>query len=354
MNRPDSELSAALRRLPAPAPSADLLPRILRSRAMGVRIADEPKGLAIPWRWLAAAAVTGVLIGGSWMVSLSLSRLGSSPEVREPLDAWLRQTGMLPSDSVDRGLSGEVPRPKYGLITTDDLDVTRLTEGTWMYAVATTTDNVLTQPSGRVGIRLVRAHHLGQPVLMVNEGRDLIGGPWGEYADTTHLDPVSLRPLRSVASGRRTRFIQTFSGDSGYESILRTGPMAMFRASWAALPFSRQTLFVNDWSTTRLAVLFGAFPLARRWSGSLYQVAYITQNPGRSSAPIDLRVVGTDRVTVPAGTFDCWRVEVDTHLWRREREAIWVSRDKGWVIKRQTHGPDFVVNTVLESYEPGR
>lgn len=73
----------------------------------------------------------------------------------------------------------------------------------------------------------------------------------------------------------------------------------------------------------------------------------------RSAVPLDLRVVGRDRVTVPAGTFDCWRLEIEIHLWGTERGRIWVSRDKGWVIKKQFRGSDYVVNTLLESYEPG-
>lgn len=352
----DAELKAALRQLPAPEPSDELLPRILHSRATGVRIASPTRELLIPWRWLAAAAVVSVLIGGSWMVSLSLSRLGSSPAVREPLDEFLRGAGVLPTEREAPASRHVIPPPKYRLIASTDLNVARLTEGTWIYAVEVTTDNVLTQPSGMIGIRLGRGFHAGHPVWMVNGGRQLRGGPWGDYADTTHLDPVSLRPQRSVAYGNksRTRFLQTFSGDSGREAIDRTGPMERSWHGSVALSFPREALFVNDWSTTRLAVLLPAFPLARRWRGTLYQVAFISQEQVRSIAPLDLRVVGTDEVTVPAGTFDCWRIEVESHLWSTEREVFWVSRDKGWLIKRETRpADDIVVSTVLASYEPG-
>ena len=353
MNRPETGLSAALRRLPAPEPGSDLLPRILRSRAMGVRIADQPNGPAIPWRWLAAAAVVGVSIGGSWFVSLSLSRLGSSPQVRDPLDNLLRGVWRPEREPSE---SGKTPLPKYALITSDDLDVTRLTEGVWTYTVETTTDDVLTEKGGAIGIRLARAHHLGQPVLMVNSKRQLRGGPWGQYGDTAHLDPATLRPLRSVAYANkfRTQFSQTFSADSGRESIVITGPMPRSWRGSVALPFPRNALFLNDWSTTRLAVLLPAVALERHWHGSLYQVSSMTQNVDRSIAPLDLRVVGTDNVTVPAGTFDCWRLEVETHLWNTERETLWVSRDKGWVIKKQIRGPDFVVSTLLHDFEPER
>ena len=353
MTRHDADLRAALRQLPVPELNTDLLPRILRSRAKGVRV-TFPHGITVPWRWLAAAAVVVVVIGGSWVVSVSLSQLGSSPEVREPLDELLRGTGMWRSGGEPPPLSGKTPPPKYALITSDDLNLARLTEGTWIYEAAVTTDNVLTQPSGTIGIRLFRGYDLGRPVWVVNGGRQLRGGPWGDFADTTYLDPASLRPLRAVAYAdkKRMRYLQTFSGDSGREAVDRIGPMTHSWRGAMLFPFPREVLFINDWSTTRLAVLLPAFPLTRHWRGTLYQVAFIAQNHARKVAPVDLRVVGTDRVTVPAGTFDCWRIEVVSNLWTSEREMFWVSRDNGWLIKRQTRGSDYVVNTLLQSFEP--
>jgi hypothetical protein len=57
-------------------------------------------------------------------------------------------------------------------------------------------------------------------------------------------------------------------------------------------------------------------------------------------------------VTVPAGTFDCWRLEVEGYVWESERVQMWVSRDKGWLIKEQRRWSDYVVNRVLVSYAP--
>jgi hypothetical protein len=119
------------------------------------------------------------------------------------------------------------------------------------------------------------------------------------------------------------------------------------------LPFSDDVLFINDWSTTRLAALMPVLPLQRGWRGSIYQVSFIANGAGRRIAPIDLRVRGTDRVTVPAGAFDCWRVEVEAHLWNTERETFWVSRENGWLIKKEQRGSDYVVTMRLASYDPG-
>jgi len=353
MNRPD-ELSAALRRLPAPEPT-DLLPRIMRSRALGVRVADPARRLVLPWGWLAAAAVVGVLISGSWFGSVYLSRLGNSSAVRRPIDEFLRGTGVLPKRR--EGLPDVAPPPKYELITSGDLDVTRLKDGVWTYVVEKTTDDVLTERQGGISIRLVRGSYLGSPVWLVSSARQLRAGPWGDYADTTYLDPATLRPERAIAYGDkfRMRWRQSFAGDSGHEAIDRTGRMARIWRGSVALPFSRDVLFINDWSTMRLAVLAAALPLARGWHGSLYQVQFIAISNGKrpTSAPIDLRVRGTDRVTVPAGDFDCWRVEVDSHLWNEQRETFWISRDNGWLIKTEMRYYELVETTRLASYQPG-
>jgi hypothetical protein len=124
-----------------------------------------------------------------------------------------------------------------------------------------------------------------------------------------------------------------------------------------ALPFPPNAVFTNDWSHLRFRVLLPAFPLTRGWRGSLYQTGLFSKSePGtlvQRAVPLNLRVVGRQRVSVPAGTFDCWRVEMESHLGDTQRWTMWVSRDQGWTIKVQFRGSDYIVNEVLQSYEPG-
>ena len=345
------DLQAALRQLPVPEPGPDLLSRILRSRVMGVRVANPTRSPALAWRWLAAAAVVVVLIGSSWIVSLSLSRLGSSPQVREPLDDLFRGVWRLERQGSE---SGKTPLPKYELITSNDLDVTRLHEGVWMYTLETTTDDIVTNRTGEIGIRLARTLYRGQPAWMVNTGRQL-AAQWDRWGDTTYLDPLSLRPQQVVGYGNRgrTRISQTFLADSGRESIVQTGPIQRSWRGSVLLPFPRNALFVSDWSISRLVPVLPAIPFSRRWSGTLYQIVFISQAGIKSIAPVDMKVVGTDRVTVPAGVYDCWRVEIGSRFGDAENAMLWISRDKGWLIQKQVRGGDFAVTTRLERYEPG-
>ncbi|MEP7088216.1 MAG: hypothetical protein ABI884_13005, partial [Gemmatimonadota bacterium] len=46
-----------------------------------------------------------------------------------------------------------------------------------------------------------------------------------------------------------------------------------------------------------------------------------------------LRVIGRERMTVAAGVFDCWKVQVGTTL---DQSFMWVSVDKHFVVRSQT------------------
>jgi hypothetical protein len=347
----ETELKAALRQLPVPEPNPDLLGRILRSRARGERISFPERDVHLPWRWIAGAAAA--LLAG-WL--LWPSQQTEHPIVtRDPVAELLRGTMLWPSSGAAQESRREIPRPKYALVSSDTLNPSRLREGVWTYQSETTTDDVLTEPSGGVRIRLKRATYASRPAWMVNTAKQFRAGGWSEYADTAYLDAASLRPHHAVAYAHkgRMRFVQTFAGDSGRESIDMAGPIQKSWRGAVGFPFPRSALFMNDWSTYRLTALLPAFPLSRGWRGTLYQVAFISQAGARSVAPLDLRVVGTERVTVPAGTFDCWRLEIETHLWETERGILWVARDQGWLIKKEFRGSDYVIKTTLQSYEPG-
>lgn len=358
----EAELKDALQRLPAPEPSPDLLARILRSRAMGVRVVSLPAGgLALRWRWMAAAAVVVVLIGGSWMISLSLSKIGESGVGRDQLGELLR--GMTPwsSDGNARESTGKPAQPRYPLILADALDLSRLTEGVWTYRSTTTIDGVLTESSfiGSTRIRMVRGIYNEYPAWIVTTARALRDERPRDFADTVYIDAATLRPRYAVVyrSKRRIRTVQTFSSDSGTQSITISGSMEGFYSGTMRLPFPPQAVFTSDWWPDRLRLLFPAIPLARGWRGSLYQTgAFSRTGPGtlgQRAVPFDLRVRGTDRVLVPAGRFDCWRLEAKSQSESDQRWTMWVSRDQGWMVKAEVRWSDYVVTELLESYEPG-
>ena len=337
-------LRSALRQLPAPELQPELLQRILRGRALGKRIV-VPTHEGPPIRpWIAAAAAVALLVGGSWAISLSLSSISESRRARRALDELLRGTILEREPESAPTLLRDALRPAYRLIVREALDTSRLAAGVWTYRAETTTDDILTQPAGGDRIRLARGTLSGQQVWTASTGE----------RDTTYIDPSSLRPVRAVVALSKgyAAFEQRFTADSGYESWEWTGPMKGSLRGTIAFPFPRNALFSASWSRITLAALFPALPLQRDWRGSLYQVAFISRLGLQGVRPVNLRVVGTDRVTVPAGTFECWRLEVEDFAWTFERPRMWVSRDKGWVIKEESAASDFVYTRVLESYQP--
>jgi hypothetical protein len=342
----DGDLRAALRRLPAPELGTDLLPGILHSRGMGARLTLPRRRRTVPWGQVAAAVLILAFIVGSWKLSLSFSRMGESRSNRERVKEFLRGTIPWASTDEERPLLDRPPEPKFPLISGDSLDMSRLVEGTWTYRSHVTTDEVLTEQSGYSGVRLTRVTLDGRAAWMLNTSD----------RDTTYFDASSLRLRQSVYSfnKNRTRVVQSFSGDSATESMDFSGPMHGGYREAIALPFPPETFFINGWPFDHIAVLMPALPLTREWRGSLYQVAFISRIGIRGVSPMDMRVVGRDRVSVAAGSFDCWRLEVDTYFGGHERQTVWVSRDKGWVIKVQSDvASDVVVTRALESYEPG-
>jgi hypothetical protein len=79
-------------------------------------------------------------------------------------------------------------------------------------------------------------------------------------------------------------------------------------------------------------VFLGAVELSRGWAGRVTTTGWAVRDDD-VLYPIELRVVAEERITVPAGTFDCWRLVVTTgnrviDYWVRKRDGVGVrSRD---------------------------
>ena len=72
-------------------------------------------------------------------------------------------------------------------------------------------------------------------------------------------------------------------------------------------------------------VLLGATTLGPEWRGRLSILGWAVRD-GDVSFPARLRVVGEERVTVPAGAFDCWKVAVEASL---GMQTYWVRKSDG-------------------------
>ena len=90
-------------------------------------------------------------------------------------------------------------------------------------------------------------------------------------------------------------------------------------------------------------VLLGATTLGPGWRGRFSILGWAVRD-GDVSFPARLRVVGEERVTVPAGTFDCWKVAVEVSV---GMQTYWVRKSDGVGVRALLERSDVMRELVL-------
>ena len=91
--------------------------------------------------------------------------------------------------------------------------------------------------------------------------------------------------------------------------------------------------------------VLASLPLANGWRDSASVL--VVDAGGAATAPATLAVEGEERVTVPAGDFDCWIVSLETE---RGSERVWVTKQGQIVVRAEQVLPDLagaVITRVL-------
>jgi hypothetical protein len=341
-----------LRTLPAPEAPDDLLARILASRAAGVRV-------ALPWErstvtrraalLLAAAAAAAVLV---------MSTRGGGPRPGDRHQAYQDVSAALPFWPPDAMAqeAGPPHPPRYEPVR--NLRVARAHGGTWTYQTCWVFDDALTKCRARFTIAVRKAERDGQPVWLVSQ-QEKSARYWSSDTtdtirtplDTTYVDPATLRPTYHAINGKQFHFVRRVTGDTVREALEIGGAHPRSWRTNAGIPGAQDAPLVLRWARFDVALLLQVLPLGRGWRGSVYAVGLVGPDPSKAAiAPIDLRVVGSGRIDVPAGTFDCWKVELrqgdDTPL------TLWASKDRGWLVKTEHREPDFRAESALLSATP--
>jgi hypothetical protein len=347
------DLEVALRKLPAPEPPAALRQRIVTSRARGVRFAlpaanERRRAL---WRFgilLAAAAIVALWIG---------ARQPAAPETRGPLDRgpfW--GTPFSPTEALAQGTIVAPSAPRYPLVA--EVEGARVQAGSWHYTTCITTDDIITRCGGGVTITIDDGSWNGERVWIMSQrvrtahedtaARDTVRS----LPDTLYVERNTLRPVYRHLNGPRVHLVQQFQRDSVSESFAYTGPQ---RRTWqvsAALPGPPDAPLLVWWTDASVTLLLQGLPLQRGWRGSVYSIGLVGKGLRTPPfVPVDFRVVGAGRVMVPAGEFDCWKVEVVEPPWGGRPVMLWVSKDRGWLIKAAQRGSDWRSERMLTSHD---
>lgn len=167
---------------------------------------------------------------------------------------------------------------------------------------------------------------------------DRVKTPMGEAVDTTVLDSATLTlRSRSIAQGPVTISYEVADGKA-------TGEM---KSAAGAQPISADlggALFADGAGGHQA---MGALPLAPGYETSF-------RNFDIESQKVKIRrlsVAGIESVTVPAGTFDCYRVEMTT-VDDAEKATIWIAKDDRKVVKVSAIVPKMNGATVTSELKP--
>jgi hypothetical protein len=334
--------------LPAPEPPPHLLNRILESRDSGVRVLlPRPRPDYTRWMVIAltAAAALALVMSTSSHQRPQAGRDAAYQDVAAALSFWPR--------AAMAQQPGPPRTPRYELV--HDLNADRSVHaGTWTYDVCTIIDDALTKCRSRLTIEIRESEREHRPAwLMIQRLADV--RYWSPRLDTIHVPPdttyftrQTLRPIAWSIVGHRIRVERHFDFDSVHETLDITGPDARSWRVSGRLPGAADAPLVLRWARYDVAPLLQALPLARGWRGSVYSVGLIGPAPrGSPFPPLDMKVVGSDRIDVPAGRFDCWRVEM--RIGDETAATLWASKDHGWLVKATQGEPEWRTESRLVS-----
>jgi hypothetical protein len=334
-------VEAALHELPTPTPSPALRSRVLAARAAGTRAilpANSRARKLFRWPFVLTAAAAALVAG----IALSLFQTGSD-------DTNSTATSFFLSPSVAFAQQvAQAPQPmKYEPL--NQLDAKQLAPGRWTYQAAVIIDATLETDRSRRTLMLARGMYKGRSTWQVANEWEFENPLWlGSYVDTILVDGSTLQPIRRAVDRPRFSQLQEFTSDSVFGTdLVKATPRFSSLTVKGAAPLRHPTV---DWMT--LKPLLQAAALHAGWRGSVY---VMFMQPRRDSVyfpsfTLDMRVVGQERVMVPAGSFDCWKILANVPAvgivspgYHARPSEIWVSRDHQWVIQIRDRFSDDMV-----------
>lgn len=315
------DLERSARTLDTPRAPASLIDRIHTERAEGHRkilpATSEPRASRNDRRWLAAAAAIIVAVSALAVGRRADPRDRPSPpdvaaaDTIPTLHGMLITVGVLPSSMYAQEAPAAPAASPIGRIDGDTVHpMTMEYELTW------TGNGQKLPPPERGWASLERATYQGVRAWRITtawRGHDT------DLPETTYVDRRSLHPLARVA--RNVGFshytvTQRFVGDSLVGLMRGSGREHKIAR---ALPPERAPFLAGEGAPL---LLFRSVKIDRDWRGSASIVGWGAV-PSDLIYPIEIRVVGEERVTVPAGTFDCWKLAITD---KRHLQNVWLRK----------------------------
>lgn len=234
-------------------------------------------------------------------------------------------------------------------VSGESLSTETLHAGTWTYETARWEDGILRHVLSGGSLVLERVR-VGEQDVWRSVGETHYASPGAILARDTLWFDARVRPIRQVwhyERGRRGSTVLDLS--YGADSVLGvfqdfTGHLDLRREARIALP-SEPIIILPSYNLSGLAHVLTSIPLSRQWAGT-FQTVINGRTPVRAS--VSLAVVGDQRITVPAGTFDAWHLRV---VGRRDAQ-LWVSKEGQLLVKTSDGAKGYELENVLVSYTP--
>jgi hypothetical protein len=340
--------------------------RIVARRARGERIALPTSGRAAPLQIQKTAVLGASMVGvaaailvaslvhirhrgaheiaASELVTLSAVDAACANYTRQ--DSSLLRHLMVSAFGVSAACGAELdPAVPF------TVNAAQIAPGRYTYGGRTITDGLHTREFAPTTISISRTTWRGTPALIAVRDGPLISRV---SLDSLTVSALDLAPLHWAAWYPTQKPVGSVHADFVGDSVTivmkgridTTGTFAYTQAS-GRLP--------QEW-VHYLTV--PSLPLRSGWHGVLeiaapfhpHTHAYFT----KGWATMSLQVIGRDRVTVPAGTFDCWKVSVGEPGFD---SYMWVSTTNHLVVRSQTiyrfGNTEFDDRVDLQSVAPG-
>jgi hypothetical protein len=334
---------ARLRGSRGPLDSTDVWPRIERSLAGGAAI-ELPME---PHRLLPRLGLYGALALATGVV-LAAPETNPPPAASavSPLDwPWPILPSVAFAQSADvRHLPAIAPP-----------DGSRLRPGRWVYRWTLGPDEQAGHAfvaSGTDTVTVRRGELRGEPVWLVTLDIHRTSGLGAGRLDSTYLRTSDLQPLREAVFWVRPERLGTameldwdlargelrwrylVPGGSGRDTTATLGLPRGVSSAWRG---------GGAW-ITQMPILLAGLEFSEGWSGSvptlMPRLHRIDSDSMIQLGWIDLRVAGRRKLSVPAGTFDCWRISksLPGNEDRTNIIDLWVDRQSGVLVKEETRG----------------
>lgn len=312
-----------LRAMPTPEPSPELLARILASRTDQARVILPD--VTAPHPGVSRRAIVVAAIAAAILLVLvpSIRRTSAvGDDVIASSMFFVSEAFASSLNNAERTGLSPVAFTRPGAIHALALEFSRRVRDTAGRLVSQSTDS----------LAVAVADVSGTPAWQITSRvRDVAGTQPRVETETLYVARADLRMLqRAVHVSPYSRFEriniqQRFHGDSLTGRMTTDGP-----SIWLGRAIAR-VLGPEDGP-----YLTGAFapialmsaPISSTWSGSASLLGWAVI-PRDIFVPIELRVEGEERLTVPAGTFDCWRISIQLgggaiSYWVRQSDGLGV------------------------------